>query len=63
MPFAAKWMLKPKDYHTKSSKSDKDKSYDITHMWNLIFFKKDTNEPIYKTEADLIDIKNKLMVT
>ena len=32
MPFAAKWMLKPKDYHTKSSKSDKDKY----HMISLI---------------------------
>ena len=26
----------PGDYHTKWSKSEKDK-YDITHMWNLIF--------------------------
>ena len=29
----------PTDYHTKWSKSDgeRQKSYDITHMWNLIF--------------------------
>ena len=27
-------------------------SYDITHMWNLIL-KNDTNELIYKTETDL----------
>ena len=29
----------PRDYHTEWSKSDKERqiSYDITHMWNLIF--------------------------
>ena len=43
----------PRDDHTKQSKSDKEKqiSYDITHMWNLIV-KNDTNELIYKTETD-----------
>ena len=46
----------PRDYHTKSSKSDRERqvSY-ITYMWNL---KYDTNELIYKT-----GIENKLMVT
>ena len=41
----------PRDYHTKSSKSGREKqiSYDITYMWNL---KYDTNELIYKTETD-----------
>ena len=37
-----------REYHTKWSKSDKDKYY-ITFMWNL---KNNTNESIYKTEAD-----------
>ena len=31
------------------SKSEKDKYYDITYMWNL---KNNTNESIYKTETD-----------
>ena len=26
----------PRDYHTKWSKSEKDKHHDITYMWNLI---------------------------
>ena len=41
----------PGDYHTKWSKSDRERqiSYDITYKWNL---KYDTNEFIYKTEAD-----------
>ena len=44
----------PRDYHAKWSKSDREKqiSYDITHMWNLIFLN-DRNEIIYKTETDL----------
>ena len=37
----------PSDDHTKWSKSERQISYDITHMWNL---KYDTNEPVYKTE-------------
>ena len=51
----------PRDYHTKWSKSDRERqiSYAITYMWNL---KNDTNELIYKTER-LTDIENKLMVT
>ena len=42
-------MDKPRDYHTKWSKSDRkwQISY-ITYMWNL---KIDTNELIYKTET------------
>ena len=45
-------MDKPRDYHTKWGKSDKDRqiSYDIAYMWNLK--KKATNEFIYKTEID-----------
>ena len=41
----------PRDYHTKWSKSDREKqiTHDITYMQNL---KNDTNELIYKTETD-----------
>ena len=39
----------PRDYHTKWSKSEKDKHHIISLMWNL---KYDTNELIYKTETD-----------
>ena len=41
----------PKDYHTKWSKSERERqiSYDIIYMWNL---KNNTNEHIYKTETD-----------
>ena len=41
----------PKDYHTKRSKSERERQmpYDITYMWNL---KYDTNELIYETETD-----------
>ena len=41
----------PRDYHTKWSKSEREKQipYDITYMWNL---KYDTNERIYKRETD-----------
>ena len=37
----------PREYHTKWSKTEKDKY--ITYMWNL---KINTNEFIYKTEID-----------
>ena len=39
-----------RDYHTKWSKSDKERQipYDITYVWNL---KYGTNEPIYETQA------------
>ena len=45
-------MVRPRDYRTKWSKSDRERqmSYDITYMWNLK--KNDTNELIYKTETD-----------
>ena len=39
----------PRDYHTEWSKSDKDKYYMISHMWNL---KNNTNGFIYKTGTD-----------
>ena len=41
----------PRDYHTKQSKSERERqiSSDITYMWNL---KYDTNELIYETERD-----------
>ena len=40
----------PRDYHTKWSKSERERQIpcDITHMWNL---KYDTSESIYKTET------------
>ena len=45
-------MIGPRDYHTKWSKSDRERqiSHDITYMWNLK--KNDTNELIYKIETD-----------
>ena len=51
MPFAAMYMDGPRDYHTKCSKSERERQipYDITYMWNL---KYDTNELIYETERD-----------
>ena len=41
----------PRDYHTKQSKSERERQmpYDITYMWNL---KYNTNEFIYETETD-----------
>ena len=44
----------PRYYHTKQSKSDRERqiSYDITHMWNLIL-KNGTNEFTHKTETNL----------
>ena len=41
----------PRKYHTKWSKSDRERqmSYDITYMWNV---KYDTNELIYEIETD-----------
>ena len=45
----------PRDDHTKWSKSDREKqtSYDITRVWNLIL-KYEINELIYKTEKNKI---------
>ena len=41
----------PRDYHTKRSKSSRERQmpYDIIYMWNLNY---DTNEHIYKTETE-----------
>ena len=52
----------PRDYHTKWSKSARERpiSYDITYRWNL---KNDTNELIYNNRNRLTDFENKLMVT
>ena len=42
----------PGDYHTKCSKSDRERQiYDIVYMWN--FLRNDTNELIYKAESVL----------
>ena len=45
-------MDRPRDYHTKWGKPDRERQipYDITYMWNLK--KKDTNELIYRAEID-----------
>ena len=53
----------PGDYHTKWSKSDRERqiSYGITYMENLK--KKDTNELIYSTETDSQNLGNEFMVT
>ena len=50
----------PRDYHTKWSKSERERQipYDITYMWNV---KYDTNKLIYKTETHS-DIENSLVV-
>ena len=45
----------PRDYHTNSER-ERQIPHDITYMWN---WKYDTDELIYKTEAD---IKNKFVV-
>ena len=44
-------MAGPRDYHTKWSKSERERQIpcDITYMWNL---KYGTNEPMYETETD-----------
>ena len=44
----------PRDYHTKRSKSGRERqiSHDITYMWNLKKKKKDKNELIYRTDID-----------
>ena len=49
MPFAATWM--DLEIIILRSKSDRERqrSYDITYMWNL---KHDINELIYKIETD-----------
>ena len=44
-------MDRPRDYHTKWSKSERERqtAYDITCTWNLNY---DTNELTYKIETD-----------
>ena len=44
-------MDETRDYHTKWSKSDRERQipYDTIYIWNL---KYGTNEPIYKTARD-----------
>ena len=41
----------PRDYHTKPSKSERERQIpdDIIYTWNL---KYDTKEPMYETETD-----------
>ena len=61
MPFAA--THGGRDCHTEWSESDREeKIYDTTSAWNLIFFKSDIHELIYKTET-VTDFKNELMFT
>ena len=49
MPFAATWMQLEILIFNEVSQKEKDKSYDITYMWNL---KYGTDEPIYRIETD-----------
>ena len=49
MPFAATWMDLEITILSEVSQTEKDK-YDIIYMWD--FFKKGTNELIYKTEVE-----------
>ena len=55
-------MDRPGDYHTKQSKSDREKqtSYDIPYMWNLKRWYKWT---YLQNRNRLTDFENKLMVT
>ena len=52
----------PRDYHTKWSKSERERqvSYDITYMWNL---KKGYKWTYLQNRNRPTDIENKLMVT
>ena len=61
MPFSATWMVdEPKDYHAKSSKSDRGRriSHDI-HMWNLKLIQMN----IFTNRNRFTDTENKLMIT
>ena len=60
MPFAATWM--DLEMIILSEVRQRQISYDITHMWNLIF-KKDTNQLIYKAETDLQILKTNLWLS
>ena len=52
----------PRDYHTKWSKSDRERqmSYDITYMWNL---KKWYQWTYLQSRNRVTDVENKLTVT
>ena len=55
-------MNEPRNYHTKWSKSDRERqiSYDITYMWNLKKWYKWTH---LQSRNRFTDIESKLMVT
>ena len=53
-------MDRPRDYHMKWSKPDRQISYVITYMWNL---KKWYKWTYLQNRNRLTDIENKLMVT
>ena len=59
MPFAARRMYL--EIIILSEISQRQMSYEITNMWNLI--KNDTWELVHKTENRLKDFKTKLMIT
>ena len=45
------YMVGPRDYHTKQSKSERKRQipYDSTYMWNLKYY---TNQHIYETKTE-----------
>ena len=47
-----------RDSHTKWRKPERERQmpYYINYMWNLLY---STNEPIYRTEKNLIDLENR----
>ena len=49
MSFVATWMELETLILSEVSQKEKDKSYDITYMWNL---KYGTEEPTYRKETD-----------
>ena len=55
-------MDRPRDYHTKWSKSDRERQipYDTTYMWNKFIYKTET---YLQNRNRLTDIENKLMAT
>ena len=61
MPFAATWM--DLEIITLSEVRKRQIPYDTTYVWNLKYLKYDKNEPMCKTETDLMDIENRLVVS